>query len=1770
MKRLLAAFCFIQAFLVCAQFNPKAGARRSFVLGNAAPVVAITAPTESQVFDLGSTVDMRFNALDADGTVTSVVIFLNHTAVSTNIGPQYSYVRNDLPAGSYRLDAVVTDNKDESSSAYPINFTVRSPNNVLPTVTLDSPASGAQYSVGSTAAFIATPADADGTISRVDFYIGTLLVQSKTTSPWSFNWIGPPGTNFTATVRAFDNSGGGATSSPPVLVSFTNNPPILTNQAPVVSISSPANGSVYVAPATVGVSIEATDSDGTISKVDLFINDALHVSLTTAPYTTTVSNFNAGTWRLRAIAYDNSGTNTQTGTTTITVNAPPPPPPGPPGNFAATGGNATVSLSWNAVAGASGYSLSKSVSGGELSTLTNLTAVTFTDTAVTNGITYIYTVASMNAQGTGIPSAPVSVQPFAPVQETSIPRGSTWKFLDTDTDLGAASSWAAVAFDDSLWLSGPGPLGYPIGTNPGEVQTLISYGRSSALRNTTTYLRKTISIPDKTVFTNLTINAIVDDGIVFYVNGTEVYRRNVAAGQNYHTLATAAIQDSEKWLWSGTNFSNALLVNGNNTFAAELHSRWNSATDIDSDLLFDVELIGSSTNSPSAPTAPSGLTATKSGQTVINLAWVDNANNETGFDVDRSTDDATWANISTVAANVLAFSDTGLAPASLRYYRVRARNATGASAYTTSANATTDPVPPQYLPPPTGLAATAGNATVALTWNAVTGADRYPITRGISAGGTYYALASPTAANLTDNDVTNGITYYYKAASSNSVGIGTYSGYVSATPSAGVTPPTAPSGFTATAGSSGIINLSWTDNSSDESGFKIESAGVGNSPISGTEYFVSPTGSASNNGLSTSAPWTLSKALTDAGNGNTITLMDGAYTSAGWQITGNNQLIRALNKWGAVFTNCTSYPLFTATGAHHITWDGLAFRRNRYQPYIYYSNNDCTVRNCWFSETGVGFAVSQSASGLLAQGLNLLIENCLSEGAYLGTGTGGYNHGFYVGGTNITVRNCVSRMNDGYGISVFNSDAADHQPNDRVYVYNNLCYSNLVNGDNGGHGAQVGFNSTGGTGTNYIFGNTIISQSGNFALQLSGGAAICITNNILISLGGGIERNDSVAIRANYNLSRSALAFPGANDVIAVPGFVSTNNGAYWLTSGSAARNVALSTQPPPVSFFGVAASSVADIGAFQYDALLAVDTRNLSVTTGADYWNPAFVTGLSFSQIATTGAGVTTFANVGLPAQTTRYYRVRAYNSAGNSAYTATASATTIPVQSVSGFWAVPTGGVASGNGEKSNPWTIAYALSGPPPLVNAANRVVNIEGGTHSVPALGYNITLKGTASNPYLFQGVNRAFSTGRTIFQRNNGDNGARPTFMLADPSGGNGATYVYLQDLDIVNIGPRSATPGDPSYALDKTEQEFSRPGAVNDNVGNHNKTINLVIGNHGTGITVQNNSNSSGHESSGCLVYHTGWDDVAQGRAHSTYDQNASADGFDLNGFISWAPWGQAGQMSGSSTSHADHIRVRKGIFVQGGMASFRNDHSRNLLIGFAAPINDILVEDSTFYYEPTRDAASLNLAYDDPGKPNNTSLIARRNLVVGRLYFGNWAGATITDNDIFHSSGFTIHHRNDGVNSGHIVNGNRIAPGDRFGLNGSTLSTAAWRALGYDTTSTISASIPSANVVKLFTTDYDPGVAHIAVFNPSGAATAVVNLGSFATAGEHLEIRSGTDVYTVFVDVPSYNGSTVTIPMSGWNILTPVCVLGQTGQKPATLAPYFFFGIINKYKPDA
>jgi len=168
-------------------------------------------------------------------------------------------------------------------------------------------------------------------------------------------------------------------------------------------------------------------------------------------------------------------------------------------------------------------------------------------------------------------------------QFTFIPRSSPdWRYLDNGSDQGSA--WTQPSFDDTLWPLGTAEFGY----GDGDEATVVSFGPDPLNRFVTTYFRKHFWVTNSAQWTNLVVRLLRDDGAVVYLNGTEVARHNMPAGAiNYQTLATATVNAPEEATFFEQSIP-ALLINGQNTIAVEIHQVNVSSSDIS----FNLELVG--------------------------------------------------------------------------------------------------------------------------------------------------------------------------------------------------------------------------------------------------------------------------------------------------------------------------------------------------------------------------------------------------------------------------------------------------------------------------------------------------------------------------------------------------------------------------------------------------------------------------------------------------------------------------------------------------------------------------------------------------------------------------------------------------------------------------------------------------------------------------------------------------------------------------------------------------------------------------------------------------------------------------------------------------------------------------------------------------------------------------------------------------------------------------------------------------------------------------
>jgi hypothetical protein len=220
------------------------------------------------------------------------------------------------------------------------------------------------------------------------------------------------------------------------------------------------------------------------------------------------------------------------------------------------------------------------------------------------------------------------------------------------------------------------------------------------------------------------------------------------------------------------------------------------------------------------PLPPDNLRAGTVTSTEINLLWDDHSTNEVGFKVERKTGAAgSWSQIATTGAGVTTYQNNGLTEGTTYYYRVRAYNNIGDSAYSNEAPIETRPAAP------TGLTATAVNERrVDLSWTDHSSSETgFRVERKVNAGDPWTAIAT-LGANVvaySDTHVVETTTYTYHVLAFNDGGDSAPSNEASATTPA-LTVPAPPTGLGASALSASAVLLTWTDASYNEDLFKIE------------------------------------------------------------------------------------------------------------------------------------------------------------------------------------------------------------------------------------------------------------------------------------------------------------------------------------------------------------------------------------------------------------------------------------------------------------------------------------------------------------------------------------------------------------------------------------------------------------------------------------------------------------------------------------------------------------------------------------------------------------------------------------------------------------------------------------------------------------------------------------------------------------------------------------------------------------------------------------
>lgn len=540
--------------------------------------------------------------------------------------------------------------------------------------------------------------------------------------------------------------------------------------------------------------------DATLKLVDL--NGNVIAQSDTASLSESVSaTLQAGSYRLIVSSkgtYGDVGQYTISGTITPNANF-----VSAPSNMTATKASGGVQLSWYDNSwNETGFTIERSDDGGATwGTLDTVGADTYgyLDATAAVGSTYKYRLKATNSTDE---SAWSNVATLAVVP--SMPGSLTASSISaTRIDL----SWADVA-GESGYVIERGTDKIPFATLATVGADVSSYSDTNLVAGTRYYYRiRAISSVGAST-TTAAVNAFTRPAqsnltlTVLATNQITLTWRDVVGETGYRIERTA---DGTNWSVIGTRGANVLTFADAGLTANTIYSYRVTAYNTGGD-----GLAANATATTLLP-APTSLGGTGASTTQIDLTWANQAG-ETGYRIERTTDLRTWVIVTTVGADVTSYSNTGLLGGYGYAYRIRAVNAGGVSTPSASVTITTKPTAPV-------LSATAAADTqVSLAWTNVVGETNYVLQRSDDGSTNWTTVVSPAVnvVNYLATGLTADTTYYYRVIAHNASGDSAASNVAS--------PRTllpAPSGLAGASNSTTQIDLTWAD-STGESGYRID------------------------------------------------------------------------------------------------------------------------------------------------------------------------------------------------------------------------------------------------------------------------------------------------------------------------------------------------------------------------------------------------------------------------------------------------------------------------------------------------------------------------------------------------------------------------------------------------------------------------------------------------------------------------------------------------------------------------------------------------------------------------------------------------------------------------------------------------------------------------------------------------------------------------------------------------------------------------------------
>ncbi len=506
---------------------------------------------------------------------------------------------------------------------------------------------------------------------------------------------------------------------------------------------------------------------------------------------------------------------------------------------------------------------------------------------------------------------------------------------------------------------------------------------------------------------------------------------------------------------------------------------------------------------------------------------------------------------------------------------------------------------------------------------------------------------------------------------------------------------------------------------------------------------------------------------------------------------------------------------------------------------------------------------------------------------------------------------------------------------------------------------------------------------------------------------------------------------------------------------------------------------------------------------------------------------------------------------TSGSGTSSSSGSAPTLP--STSGnSWYVSTTGSPSGDGSQSKPWDINTALAGPASV--KPGDTIWIMGGTYGDGTVGTVIYSKlvGTPTSPIIVRAYPGQRATINNWLQVGCCDGATNPA---------NGS-YTWFWGLEFAsyNTNRASGTSGPPEWAA-----MSNHDGA--DTWGDGTKFINCIFHDTAGGISVWDTNNS---ELNGNIIYNVGGYGTDRGHGHDLYLQNNAPSVLTVTDNIGFNNFDEGVQAYGSSSAFVQNMTFTGNIFFNAGLLYGNLVDNFTIGGGDANGVTNITLNSNYTYDTPSRNLGQNELGY--LWDPAEGTAVVTNNYFIGGAQAVNlerWTNLTFENNTMYVAPGSQESWMivAPGQNpAGYSDSSNTYYGNEQFWMFPScntwpcpsynVETSSQWQGMGVDRGSTFNTSAPTGVWSFVRPNQYEPGRANIVVYNWNLSPSVAVDLsGSGMSVGQSFQIRDAENWYNGPVVSGTYNGSPVSIPMSGLQVAQPV---GSVPYPPSHTAPQF------------